>query len=577
MKKFWIIFGALVVSAFAYWSYGLFIDDSGEEEKIHKVTRQDLTEVISEVGTVVPIKEIDLTFPMTGTVAKILITEGENVTKGALLAQLDTAKIYADINNAQATVQEAQANLDKLIAGATTEDIQVYETGVTNAEIYLDKQKLAAESNIVAAEAIVEAKKTDLTNAITRNDENIKQAYEDAVDAINDSVTRIEGSIGIFDYIQTEYFGGSTSDDRPITNKETQINNSYTNLKPFIEAISINDYTTIDQALTETLIFLNDLSDALTFLRQELDSKPLATLTDKGYVDTERTSISTAIISITSTKQAISSATLDTNIYDIQGNISGAQVAITQAEANLASVDAEWNARISQAEGELQLARDQLLQARAPAREEDISLYKAQLNQAIAYADLMQQTLNDTKLITPLNGIITTIYTEIGELATINTPAMSMITVEQYKIEAFISELDVAQISLQDKVEVTFDAFDFDEIFEGEIININPYETIDDGDIFYEITIELDEENESIRSGMTVNITIKTADKEDVLVVPSRYIGEERGQKYVKLLVDNGEEGEAFVKVEVTTGLKGKEMTEIVEGLEEGQEIIPYY
>jgi len=294
-------------------------------------------------------------------------------------------------------------------------------------------------------------------------------------------------------------------------------------------------------------------------------------------LDTERTSIATATTNTTTVIKAITTATFDADNDDITGDVEEAQANIDKAQASLASVEAEWNAKISQAEGELQLARDQLVQTRAPAREEDIDLYQAQLNQAIAYADLMQQILNDTKLITPLNGIITTIYTEIGELATISTPAMSMITVEQYKIEAFISELDVAQISLQDKVEVTFDAFDFDEIFEGEIVNIDPYETIDDGDIFYEITIELDEENENIRSGMTVNITIKTADKEDILVVPSRYIGEERGQKYVKLLVDDGEEGEEFVKIEVITGLKGKEMTEIVSGLEEGQEIIPYY
>ena len=105
-------------------------------------------------------------------------------------------------------------------------------------------------------------------------------------------------------------------------------------------------------------------------------------------------------------------------------------------------------------------------------------------------------------------------------------------------------------------------------------MSVDPFETISDGDIFYKVVIELDEYDESVRSGMTVNIRIVTAEKEGVLVVPSRYVGVRDDGRYVKLKADNDE---GFELVEVKTGLKGIDMTEILEGLSEGDLIIPYY
>lgn len=582
MKKFWLIFGALIVAIIAYWGYGFYTEKSEELPRIYEIEKADLTEIITEVGTVVPIKEIDLTFPMTGKVAKIHVEEGDSVKVGAELAQLETSKILADLNNANAAVQEAQASLNKLLAGATEEDLQIYETGVANAESYLEKQKLAASTDITEAETNVQAKTTSLAIATRSNEISLEEAYEDAIDTINDGNTRADASLGIINYIQETYFDGNDNTDKKVRSEELSINTKYDNLQETLDAMEETEYATIDTALSEMHTFLKDLAEVLDFVREELkdEARIAVSVTDEGYIDTERTSISTAISNITAAKQTINSATEDTDNFDILGSVDAAQAALDQAEAALESVKADWDAKISQAEGELQLARDQLVQARAPAREEDIDLYQAQLNQAIAYADLMQQTLNDTKLYAPVDGVITKIYTDIGELATVSIPALSMITIERYKIEVYISELDIAQVELGDEVEITFDAFGADDVFMGKVMNIDPFETVDDGDIYYEITIELDEEYDAIKSGMTVNISIRTADKENVIVVPSRYIGEENGLKYLKVLDPEGaegEEGEKYNRVEVTTGIKGRDMTEIVSGVEEGQEIIPYY
>jgi len=57
---------------------------------------------------------------------------------------------------------------------------------------------------------------------------------------------------------------------------------------------------------------------------------------------------------------------------------------------------------------------------------------------------------------------------------------------------------------------MTLDALGPDEKFAGQIIKINPAETVVSGVIYYQITSIFDAEDERIKSGMTVNLDIET-------------------------------------------------------------------
>ena len=75
-KKHWIIIAVFAVIAVVLLA---IIISNGEEEdfEIYEVEIEDLKEVVSEVGKVVAVKEIDLIFPMQGTVSKVLVDEGD--------------------------------------------------------------------------------------------------------------------------------------------------------------------------------------------------------------------------------------------------------------------------------------------------------------------------------------------------------------------------------------------------------------------------------------------------------------------------------------------------------------------
>ncbi len=589
MKKYWALLGIALVAIVAGWWY---LGTNGEENgrEIFEVQRQDLTEIIAEVGKVVPVKEISLTFPLTGQIAQIHVSEGQTVAKGDLLAELDSAKTNADLANAQASVQEAQARLDKIYSGASSYEVQVAQTAVTNAENNLRTIELAAkssvaqaEANVSSAEVMLESAEKYLLDQESKTNDDLTNSYEDGLDTLNSSLTKIDTAIKRIDYTRDKYFDtNSNSYDIKVKSREQIIDNEYEHLIPIVEAAILSDEATITLALDEMIDLLYNLSDVLAYIREAQEDKVGIHITeeDKSLIDVERSNIDIAISNVTAAIQAISSKKLNNDIAlnNAQSSLNEAEAALEEAKAALPSVSYDWDSKIAQSKGELQLARDRLSLEKAPARSEDIALYKAQVSQAVAYVDLIKQNLLDTELKSPIAGLVTDIYTEVGELADLTSPVLAMIAEDNFQVESFISELDIAGVKLADPVEMEFDAFGKDRVFTGTILSINPYETIMDGDIFYKVTIDFDEYDANLRSGMTADIRIMTEDKDSILVVPSRYVGDDSGSKYVKIPIEGAAEGEESFKLqEITIGLKGINMIEVISGLDEGDKIIPYY
>ncbi len=87
----------------------------------------------------------------------------------------------------------------------------------------------------------------------------------------------------------------------------------------------------------------------------------------------------------------------------------------------------------------------------------------------------------------------------------------------------------------------------------------------------YLVTVSFDPTTILLRSGMTANVTIVTQQKKDVLLISNRAISIDRdtGLLYVEKPV-NGE----TVRVEVEIGLQDESYTEVLRGLEEGDEVV---
>jgi multidrug efflux pump subunit AcrA (membrane-fusion protein) len=194
---------------------------------------------------------------------------------------------------------------------------------------------------------------------------------------------------------------------------------------------------------------------------------------------------------------------------------------------------------------------------------------EAEVEALRADVDAIRADLADTVIYSPVNGVITRREAEVGEIVTAGEDVVSIISDSEIRIEANVSEVNIGKVSEGDKVSVTFDAFG-SRVFSGEVIYIDPGETLVDDVPTYKITVAFEDEGVDIRSGLTANLKITTAEATGVLKVPAYAVEREGGKTFVQVLGPKGTE-----EVEVEVGIRGKDGSlEIKSGLEEGDQVV---
>ncbi len=111
-KKKWILLagGAVVILAiagFAAASRG----DKATEVRIEPVERRDLVASVTASGQVQPRSKVDLSADITGRIVRLAVREGDRVTKGQFLLEIDPSNYIAESERSAAAVASSQANL----------------------------------------------------------------------------------------------------------------------------------------------------------------------------------------------------------------------------------------------------------------------------------------------------------------------------------------------------------------------------------------------------------------------------------------------------------------------------------
>ena len=545
-KTIIIIF--ILIAVAAAGSYKYFFSEKELPYDFAYVERGDVIQLVSATGEVVPSKKIDLQFEIQGKIKQIKVEVGDEVNSYQILAVLDTTELNIKVLEAAAARDVSQADLEKILAGASQEEIKVYQTAVENAEITLQN-----------AQTSLENAEQNLTDVNASAEENLNQDYQDALNTLEDSYLKLYNAFNTVDSIQTNYFTGNDQESIKVKEDKEAIEKVMNRAKSYLDVAKDNPTDeNIDVALSEIKDALNSTSQNLAVIREMCDEpvyRSTVQSSDKTSLDTQKLNVITALTNIVNSQQAISATGL-TN----QSDINTAQSSLDSAQNTL-----------NTAEGDLKAARDKLAQIKASPREHDVDLAQAKLAQATAVLAETKQNLTKASLTASLNGLVTDIKKEEGETATIQETIISIIGLGNFQIEVDISEVEIGKVNLKDSVEITLDAFP-DYKFLGKVIDIEPAETIIQGVVYYKVTAGFEEVEEGIKSGMTANVDIVTDLRENVLRIPQRAVLTKNGQKIVRVL-----EGEEIKEVQVETGIRGNEgEIEILSGIKEGDKIITF-
>jgi multidrug efflux pump subunit AcrA (membrane-fusion protein) len=109
-------------------------------------TTSDLSQTVATTGTVQPKQRSDLSFSVSGTVTSVAASVGQKVSKGAVLATVDSTTLASTVTTATAAVTAAEQQLAS-VSGSTTIQIAAAQAQLAQAE----SQLAAARDNLAAA------------------------------------------------------------------------------------------------------------------------------------------------------------------------------------------------------------------------------------------------------------------------------------------------------------------------------------------------------------------------------------------------------------------------------------------
>jgi HlyD family secretion protein len=114
-----VVVAALIVLATALW---LSRRESGQKVtyKTEKARKGDLTVTVSATGTLQPTKQVDVGSEISGTIREVMVDFNSLVTAGQVLARLDTNRLEAQVQQAEANLAAARAKIP--LARATVEE-----------------------------------------------------------------------------------------------------------------------------------------------------------------------------------------------------------------------------------------------------------------------------------------------------------------------------------------------------------------------------------------------------------------------------------------------------------------------
>jgi RND family efflux transporter MFP subunit len=534
-----------------------------------------------------------------------------------------------EIRVSEAQIEQAEVNLNN--SKVRHEDIILTNAErKRKAELEFENAKILFEN----AEKSLDTSSASTTNSVEIAEKNLESSYIDSepaiiisIDAVDRAITSADQIIGIDNKTANEDYRDRLGTSHPSANIDAinayskaliefqKMKDEYDILKTVkseaeqiiqdekdAEAEQIiqaeknaekNIQIETDRALqiSETTLFIvKDLLDKTYFLLDMTPtgfSFPLARQEElKSRIANEQSSISTNLQNVQKIIQRTTSAKLDLSrveIAEISGtddassNFEKAKNNLLIAESNLTTVDVQNKIDENSAKMQIDLNEVALKQAIAnhdrliaSPRQVDVASLRARVASSLSSLKQIQKELEDTVLKAPLEGIITEINAKVGENISTQETIIVMIT-DKMQIKVNISEIDINKIKLGNKVDISFDSLSESEIFEGKVMSINPAETVVDGVIYYEITVILEDDDTRIRSGMTADLDIHTAKREQVIAIPSLAVEYENRLSYCFVL-ENGKRIKRYIKV----GIEGQDFVEVLEGIEAGEEIIIY-
>jgi multidrug resistance efflux pump len=422
-------------------------------------------------------------------VIELPVSEGNSITAGTVLAQLDTAELEDAVAAAEAGVAIAQADLARLKAGARPGEIAQAEEALRSAEA----TRAGAQAGLGGAQAELERLLNGARPAEVAQAEEAVRSAEAARDAAR---ARLEGTRAELKRL----LAGA---------REEEVETAAATFLKTAAALRLA------QAEYDKIAWAGDVGDtpeALALETATLDYDVAKASYDAlldgarpEEIEAGQAALAAAEAVLAQAEAGVGSAGAALELLRegaTREGITAAEAAVAQAEAVLAQAEAGV--------GSAGAALD-LLQKGATA--EEIAAAEAAVAQTEAVLAAAQTALGQATLVAPFDGTVSEIHVREGEQVISgfsDQPVLTLGDLSTIRVETTdLRETDVGRIALGQEVDITFDALP--NTLKGHVVYISPKADSEQGGVNYTTIIEFDELDPRLRWGMTAYVNI-TAD-----------------------------------------------------------------
>src|SRR5439155_4504850 len=143
-----VLIGGAVVGANLY-----FKKDKGLPVTTEAIKSRDLEAVVSASGKIQPKRLVNISADTPGRVVNLAVNEGDRITKGQFLLQIDPKSLRTRVDQGTASLQAAQSSLDQMRQSVETARVQLMQARQTLARQQdLSKQQITTRDALERAE-----------------------------------------------------------------------------------------------------------------------------------------------------------------------------------------------------------------------------------------------------------------------------------------------------------------------------------------------------------------------------------------------------------------------------------------
>ena len=183
--------------------------------------------------------------------------------------------------------------------------------------------------------------------------------------------------------------------------------------------------------------------------------------------------------------------------------------------------------------------------------------------------NIVQKSLNDTVIRTPISGLVAARYVQPGEKVSPDNKLLDIVNLQKMELEAAVPTSDIAQIVIGQPVSLHIEGLP--ETFEGKVARINP--STQTGSRSVLVYVQVANPKNVLRVGMFAEAQLVLRAKQGVLGLPHSAVRKDSQGAFV-YTITNGQ----LSKTAVTVGIDGRSgedyLTEIVSGLDFGAQVV---